>query len=107
VKANLDERELVSYAYVSRTLRVRIDDGFVSAYTFVANRRHAQYAGELGIERSAQLIMNARGVAGLNRDYLSNTVHRLEQEGFSDPQLRALLRCVEEQTAMIDIGGGI
>ncbi|HYN40094.1 MAG TPA: gamma-glutamylcyclotransferase, partial [Rhodospirillales bacterium] len=54
VKAYLDERELVSYAYVARWLPVETAatrGGTVPAYTFVADPAHAQYAGELPVER--------------------------------------------------------
>jgi cation transport protein ChaC len=51
--------------------------------------------------------MNAEGCAGLNRDYLINTVRRLEQEGFPDKHLHALLKRVSYLTGVIEAGGGI
>jgi cation transport protein ChaC len=79
----------------------------VEAYTFVANPKHSQYAGDLGIERSAEIILDAQGVAGLNRDYLINTVRHLEGEGYADSGLHALLKRVEHLTGIIEAGGGI
>ena len=103
----LNERELVSYAYLAKTLKIAVPGARVEAYTFVANPRHSQYAGDLGIERSAEIILGAEGVAGLNRDYLINTVRHLEREGYTDNHLHALLKRVEHLTGIIEAGGGI
>jgi len=104
----LDERELVGYAYLPRRLPVRLDDGaVVEAYTFVADRQHRHYAGDLGIERAAPIIMDAVGAAGLNRDYLINTVRHLEKDGFVDPPLHALRIEIERLTGLIEAGAGI
>jgi cation transport protein ChaC len=107
VRDYLDERELVTYAYVPKTLPVDIPMGTVDAYTFVADPEHRQYAGDLGVDRSAEIIMEARGVAGLNRDYLINTVRRLEKEGFTDARLHPLLKRIEYLTGIIEAGSGI
>lgn len=107
VKAYLIERELCGYAYRAATLPVKTAIGTVRAYTFVADRRHPQYAGDLGLERSAAIIMDAAGRGGLNRDYLIETVRRLEKEGYPDPALHALLKQVELLTGRIEAGFGI
>jgi cation transport protein ChaC len=105
----LNERELVGYAYQARTLPVRLCEGacHVDAYTFVADRSHRHYAGRLPLEQAAAIIMDAEGQAGLNRDYLINTVRQLEADGFKDEELHALLIEVERQTGLIDLGAGI
>lgn len=103
----LHERELITYAYKPRFLPVILRQGEVRAYSFVADPSHHQYAGDLGIERSAEIIINAQGCAGLNRDYLINTVRRLEQEGFADKRLHALLQRVSYLTGLLEAGGGI
>ena len=107
VKAYLDERELVSYAYRAAWLPVQTPRARVSAYCFVADPAHPQYAGELAVERAAKIIVEARGRAGLNRDYLIETVRRLEKEGFRDDELHALLRRVERLTGELEAGSGI
>lgn len=108
VRDYLDERELVSYAYRPRFLRVELPGGaVVRAYSFVADRHHHQYAGEPDIERAAAMIMMAAGCAGLNRDYLINTVRHLEKEGFVDRRLHCLLQRVTHLTGIIEAGGGI
>jgi len=107
VKAYLDERELVSDAYRPRMVPVATPERRIIAYTFVADPAHPHYAGKLGIERSAQVILEAQGRSGLNRDYLINTLRRLEAEGYRDPTLHTLLKRVEHLTGMIEAGGGI
>jgi cation transport protein ChaC len=104
----LNERELVGYAYRPHWAKVGLEDGRkVTAYTFVADRSHRHYAGDMDLERQAAIIMDAAGATGLNRDYLINTVRQLEADGFADKSLHALLVEVERQTGLIDMGAGI
>jgi glutathione-specific gamma-glutamylcyclotransferase len=104
----LIERELCGYAYKAETLPLTLDCGTeVDAYTFVADPTHALYAGDLGLEKAASLIMEAEGNAGLNRDYLINTVRELEAKGYADQQLHDLLKKVEYLTGIIEAGAGI
>ena len=107
VRAYLDERELVTYAYRPLTTPVQIDGGEVLAHTYVADPGHPQYAGALDLDRAAQIIMRAEGCAGLNRDYLINTVRRLEEDGYVDAELHALLERVWRLTGALEAGGGI
>jgi cation transport protein ChaC len=111
VKAYLDERELLSYAYAARWLPVELageeNGATVSAYTFVSDPEHPHYAGELTVERAADVIVAARGIAGLNRDYLIETLRRMAAEGFVDETLILLLRRVEHLTGILESGGGI
>lgn len=104
----LSERELSGYAYEPRMVRVELEGlGEVQAYTFVADRCHPLYAGPLANDRAASIIMAAQGDAGLNRDYLINTLRQLEKDGFSDKPLHDLLTEVERQTGLIEQGAGI
>lgn len=111
--AYLAERELTGYAYEPRMVRVELDGGElggvseVQAYTFVADRAHPLYAGPLANDRAAGIIMAAQGDAGLNRDYLINTLRQLEKNGFTDKPLHDLLIEVERQTSLIEQGAGI
>jgi cation transport protein ChaC len=108
VRAYLRERELCGYAYREADLPVILDDGrTVTAYTFVADPDHAAYAGDLGLGRSAEIIMSAAGHGGLNRDYLINTIRELERHGFAEADLHALLTEVARRTGEIEAGGGI
>lgn len=106
--AYLAERELTGYAYEPRMLRVDLDGAAeVQAYTFVSDRGHPLYAGPLPLDRAAGIIMAAQGDAGLNRDYLINTLRQLEKHGFTDKSLHELLVEVERQTGLIEQGAGI
>lgn len=103
----LNERELVGYAYTPKVVDIDTGSEILRAYTFVADNSHRQYAGQLPLDKSAQLIMNAQGLSGLNRDYLINTVKQLEHMGFKDDSLHTLLKHIEYLTGVIDMGGGI
>ena len=103
----LHERELIGYAYVPAVVTIKVHDAAIDAYTFVADFTHPQYAGKLKIDDAAGIIMQAEGVSGLNRDYLMNTVTKLDAEGFADPELKTLLHHVRSRTAEIEMGGGI
>lgn len=105
----LRERELIGYAYRETLLpvRLRASGRTVTCYTFVADPSHCQYAGDLGVERSAAIIMNAMGKGGLNRDYLINTVRELEAHGVCEEPLHDLLKEVERRTGAIMAGDGI
>jgi len=108
VVAYLTERELCGYAYQAATLPVLLDCGTeIEAYTFVADPSHALYAGDLGLDKAAEVIMQAEGKTGLNRDYLINSVRELEANGYADPHLHELLKKVEYLTGIIEAGAGI
>jgi cation transport protein ChaC len=95
VLAYLRERELVSYAYAEAHLPVLLDDGAaVEALTFVTNRTHPQYRGDLSLEDQAAIIARAVGPRGPNADYLLNTVAGLEALGLHDPDLHRLIELV-------------
>ncbi|MDV7341610.1 gamma-glutamylcyclotransferase [Terasakiella sp. A23] len=108
VIAYLTERELCGYAYKAETHPLTLDcETQVDAYTFVADPDHALYAGDLGLDKAASLIMEAEGNAGLNRDYLINSVRELEAHGYEDQPLHDLLKKVEYLTGIIEAGAGI
>jgi len=112
VTAYLDERELINYPYISRFLPVdaRVGGGEtreITAYCFVADSSHRDYAGQLPTPDAADLIMQASGVAGLNRDYLMNTVRHLQESGLVEDHLQSLLDEIEQRTGVIDMGSGI
>ena len=67
----------------------------VLAACFVVNRSHEHYAGRLPITQIAETISNARGVSGSNREYLFNTIERMDQYGFSSRALNYLAKLVK------------
>ena len=84
----LRERELISSAYLERNLVVTLANGAqVTALAFVIDPDHDQYCGGLPLEDQAQIIANAVGGRGRNRDYLNATADHLAQLGIEDPDL--------------------
>ena len=99
VAAYLHEREMVTGVYVPRWLWVEIPGRRVRAAAYLVDRRHRQYAGKLSPGRTAELILQGRGAAGTNREYLENTVRHLDELGIADGALHELLRLVEAKNA--------
>jgi cation transport protein ChaC len=87
----LREREQATAVYLERRLPVRLDDGQrVSALAYVADRRHAQYAGRLSFGEVLMLVRQGRGVSGHNPDYVRSTHEHLVGMGIVDPLLRRI-----------------
>ena len=87
----LRERELISSAYLERWLPVDLADGrAVEALVFVIDPDHVQYCGGLPLEEQAQIIAQAVGGRGPNRDYLHATARHLADLGIGDADLEWL-----------------
>jgi cation transport protein ChaC len=84
--AALRERELVSSAYLEKTLPVATPDGPLDALTYVIDPDHVQYC-HLELEEQARIIATATGGRGANRDYLWSTTTHLADLGIADPDL--------------------
>ena len=83
--AYLREREQATAVYLERQVRVQLDDGRrVRAMTFVADRRHAQYAGRLPEADVMRLVRQGVGLSGANPDYVRATHEHLIEMGVSD-----------------------
>jgi len=76
--------------YIERLVSVAIGRRRVRALTYVANRRHPDYAGGLSEDATLRAIRRGRGVAGSNLDYLLNTVRHLDAIGIGDGPLHRL-----------------
>jgi len=93
--AYLYERELVTHVYLPVVRRIRVDGvGAVPALTFVVDRRHPQYAGELAPADAACTIRGARGRSGPNPEYFANTLAHMDELGIRCPRLRAIERAL-------------
>ncbi|EWY37017.1 hypothetical protein N825_22165 [Skermanella stibiiresistens SB22] len=92
------EREMVSGVYCPKMLRMRTKAGTVSACTFVADRAHRQYCGDLGLRDVVRHIRQGIGERGPNLEYLANTVGHLRELGFVDQGLERLLEDVRRLT---------
>lgn len=89
--AYLRERELVSSAYLEKTLPLKFADGRnVTAVTYVIDPDHVQYCGSLDLEEQAQIISRAVGGRGPNSEYLFNTASHLAEQGIPDAELEWL-----------------
>ncbi len=92
----LHKREMVTGVYIPRLLKVRLTDGSdVTALSFIADRKHPQYAGKLTAEEVVAKIRDAVGIAGPNIDYLRNTVLHLDDLGIGDCALHRILRMID------------
>ena len=97
--AYLRERELISSAYVERTLDVTLSDGrVVAALVYVVDETHVQYCGGLPLEEQAQIIAHAVGGRGPNTEYLWNTAEHLAEIGLHDADLDWLSQRVRTLT---------
>ncbi len=84
----LRERELISSAYLEKTLPLALHDGRrVAAVTYVIDPDHVQYCGGLALEEQAGIIATARGGRGPNTEYLWNTADHLHELGIADADL--------------------
>lgn len=89
--AYLREREQATAVYLERLVRVRLDDGReVRAVTYVADRRHPQYAGRLPIEDLLRLVHQGVGISGANPDYVRATHQHLIELGVGDRYLAGI-----------------
>ena len=88
---SLRERELISSAYLERTLPLTLSGGGqVQALAYVIDPDHVQYCGGLALEEQARIIARASGGRGPNRDYLWSTAAHLAELGIADPDLEWL-----------------
>jgi glutathione-specific gamma-glutamylcyclotransferase len=95
--AYLRKRELVTAVYIERHVRLDFGAGAsASALTYVADRRHAQYAGRLERARLVDLVRHSQGQAGSNADYVFNTHAHLAALGIGDRELEWLAQKLRE-----------
>jgi len=92
----LRERELISSAYLEKTLRIDLQDGRqVQAVTYVVDRDHVQYCGNLPLAEQADIIATATGGRGPNSEYLYNTALHLQELGIEDSDMNWLAKKVQ------------
>ena len=84
------QREMMSGAYRPRWIETDTDGGAVRALTFVVNREHKRYEGQLPLETVASRIAAAEGVLGTNRDYLYRMAEHLAELGLADEDIMRL-----------------
>lgn len=86
--AYLRARELVTSVYREQQVPVMLIDGRrVRAITYVADRKHVQYAGRLSREHLLSLVRQGVGISGANADYVRMTHRHLVQLGLREADL--------------------
>jgi len=99
VYAYLMEREQPTETYVEAWRDVALTGGGrVRALVFLSDQAHPQWAGDLSLERQADLIRGAVGLSGRNEDYLTDLVAHLRAEGIRDAALDRLLTMVGSES---------
>lgn len=88
-------REMRRRIYRPRLLRAQLPDKAVAALTFIANPRHAGYAGRLSIEQTAEHVATCCGARGPNLDYLTRTIKQLTELGVRDHHLQRVLAAAQ------------
>jgi glutathione-specific gamma-glutamylcyclotransferase len=92
VIAYLRERELVTDVYreVWRQVILADDNRKVLALTYVVDRSHIQYAGNLSRPKLLAQVQSSVGKSGGNAEYVINTVRHLRAAGITDETLEWL-----------------
>ena len=93
VLAYLREREQTTAVYREVVRGVWIEgqpERRVEALCYAVDRGHAQYAGRLSHDRQLQIVRQAHGRSGNNRDYVVETVKALEALNITDHELHVL-----------------
>jgi cation transport protein ChaC len=96
--AYLRHRELVNYVYLEarRTVRLlRHGHRPVLAFTFLADRSHRQYSGDLSDAEILRHVRQGHGIAGSGRDYVLATRDHLRAIGIRDARLERIARALE------------
>lgn len=93
----LYERELVTDVYIPRWVKVTTPDGEVRAASFIVDRAHHQYTGELQLDATAELIRHGVGISGPGIEYLRNTVHHMEALGLATGDLKRILEMIDHR----------
>ena len=104
----LREREQVASVYREALVPVTLMSGErpeVMALTFLVERAHPSYAGQLGLAKQAHFIRGGAGRSGNNIDYLASTLAHLNQLGIRERELERLLGLVGSYAARGDDNG--
>jgi cation transport protein ChaC len=89
--AYLRAREQVTMVYLERVRAVWLEGSRrVSAFCYVVDRGHVQYAGRLSLEAQLHHVRQGHGRSGPNRDYVLAAVRQLEALGIRDRDLHLL-----------------
>ncbi len=102
VHAYLAAREMDRGVYSEAWRPALLADGRrVTALAYVADPRHAQYAGQLELADEVRLVRAGRGESGRNIDYVLNTAHHLAELGIRDRYLDQLVTALDRDAAQL------
>ncbi len=91
VMTYLDDREMITNAYVPTYLNVTLEDGRTArAYHFIIRDDHEQYTGPISHQEAARLILQGQGERGSALDYLKNTLDHLAETGIVEDDLNMI-----------------
>ena len=97
VKDYLYAREMPTRAYIETVVPIRLeDDTTVDALTYVIDKTHDQYCGDISFDDKVNTILNSKGQAGSNIEYLKKTHLALESEQINDLDIFLLNKRVSE-----------
>jgi cation transport protein ChaC len=98
----LRAREQVNGVYREAHLPVELIEGQrreVLALTFIVERAHPNYAGQLPLAVQARLVHGASGKSGNNFDYLVSTLRHLGELGIRERELERVLALIGPHAA--------
>ena len=90
------QREMPNGVYEARFVPLRLGRRRASAVAFVADSKHRQFAGRLGVSATARVVAQGCGVRGQNLDYLANTVAHMDELGVSEGHLHEVLEAARK-----------
>ena len=94
VLAYLRAREQVNGVYREALVPIEIEGSVrnvVRAVTYLVERAHPSYAGRLPLHVQARIIRGARGLSGVNVDYVINTLAHMAALGIRERELERLM----------------
>lgn len=81
----LHARELVTNVYLERIGKLQLSDqSRVSAYCYVADLKHRQYAKNISVDKAVEIVSDSVGQSGHNIDYVTSTVEQLRSMNLRD-----------------------
>jgi len=90
------ERELYTAVYNPIWGKVSSSKKSIRAISFITNKNHMQYCGEMNLRDRAYYIRSATGKNGPCIEYLKNTIMYLAKSGSNDAYLNQLLEEVDK-----------
>lgn len=83
-------REMLSGAYIPHFGNLKTEKEVLKGLTFVINREHSRYLGDLGVRKTAEMIQNGKGPLGTCSEYLENTIKQLREIDVQDSYLNRI-----------------